>query len=199
MLAIQETMKQSDRLHIAMTIKVYDQNSGGSLMFNETAEVKKDGNKFLYKLGGNDMLMGEAYIVSVDRGEALITISKRSKIDEKKLESLFPVSIDSILSHYSPPQYLGQSSDGHHYRLVQKKGAIKQMDIYLDAQNGLPKVMEYDYQDGQHVLVSFGEFNPKPLFVSGLFDEGNYVKLSKGKATGVGTFSKYQVVANENQ
>ncbi len=195
--ALQDLRKQytqSDQLWIVMQIQAFQQPQSEVAYYHEKAEIKKNGNNYLYHFGGTEMLMNAKYLIVVDKNATEIVVSKRNTKTEAEFKDLAQVNIDSLLTFYDNPEYLGRTKSIDHYRVFQKKGAIHQVDLWINSQTKLLKKIEYQYQNKQRVVISFDLFDIHPVFPIHAFAETHYVIMEKGKIKSAAPYKNYSIV-----
>lgn len=195
--ALQDLRKQyaqSDQLRILMQIQAFERPQSDEPYYHDKAEIRKSGNKYLYKFGGTEMLMNAKYLIVVDKDAAEMVCSKHNLKTEADFKDQVTVNIDSILTFYDHPEYLGRAKSIDHYRVFQKKGAINQIDLFINAQTNLLHRIEYHYRDKQFVVIDFDIFDMRPSFPANTFDESQYVAVEKGKMKVSDAYKKYSIV-----
>lgn len=195
--ALQDLRKQyaqSDQLRMVMQIQAFEKPQSDAPYYHEKAEIRKSGNQYLYQFAGTEMLMNAKYLIVVDKNAAEMVCSKRNLKTEADFKDQAKVNIDSILTFYDHPQYLGRTKSIDHYRVFQKKGAIGQIDLFMNAQTNLLHRIQYHYRDKQWVVIAFDVFDMRPSFSSNTFDEAHYVAVEKGKMKPSAAYKKYSIV-----
>ncbi len=140
------------------------------------------------------MLMNEHYFVMVDRNAREITCNARSiKAERETFKDLVKLSLDSILSLYQTPRYLGRNNGMDQYEITQKKGPIGLVGLTINPQTSILSEMIYHYRDGQYVKIVFETFDTHPVFATGTFDETQYIAKAKGKTMPAPAFKHYNV------
>jgi outer membrane lipoprotein-sorting protein len=191
---MQKEYASIETVHIQMAIQVYEDEKSKSPYFKEVADIKRQSGNYCYQFGTTYMLMNAMCLVMVDKGSKEIVYTKRSPAEEEKLYSdPFKVNLDSILLLYENPGYIGSEGDGEHYRIFQKKGAIKQIDIFVDTTENRMKRIEYRYEDGHYVVIQFTTFDKHPVFEADTFSESRYVIEEKGKLKAARAFIGFHV------
>lgn len=180
------------RVHIVMIIKAFDSPESPKPLYNETAEIKKDGENYLYNFGSNQMLMNQNYFVVIDEKNRQINLSHRKK--RANPQGKFNMNLDSILNFYETPTFLESKAGTDHYQLIQKTGDIKSVDFFVDSQSDILKKMAYYYQKGQYVEIIFQVFDKNPSFDALAFDEKKYLTITKNKKIPSPAYQQYQIV-----
>ncbi|MBT1708768.1 hypothetical protein KK062_11060 [Fulvivirgaceae bacterium PWU5] len=195
---LRQEYEQTDNFHIVMQVKVFDEVGAMKPYFSEQVNIRRSGLQYLYRFGNNEMLMNEKYIIMVDRGSKEIVCNKRSvKAERETFKDLAKLNvIDSVLRMYENPEYLGKTEAGHdHYRVKQKKGEIRDIDLFIDAQTHLLSALHYQYRSKQHVTITFSRFDVRPVFEESTFSENQYVIRRQGKMGASPAFKNYTVLA----
>jgi outer membrane lipoprotein-sorting protein len=193
MAQMKKRYEQSQQFHVVMRVKAYEKADAAAPFYQQRAEIFKDGGNYLYRLTDNEMLMNNQHFLMVNKVTQQMVCRPRSVEDELKLRSQTALNLDSLLQFYDTPTYLGVKEQQHHYRLVQKTGEIRRIDLYFSTTDYLIKEIRYQYKSGQVATIAFVRFDLHPTFQANLFDEKRYVAQSKGKLKGVGAYSNYAV------
>lgn len=190
---MQKEYEQSDKLHIVMMVKVFEEKASDTPYYQEKVDIKKDKLSYHYRFGATEMLMNHKYLIMVDRNATEIVYSKRDQKAEVSMKSLVQFGLDSILGLYEIPAYLGTQHGVSHYRIIQKAGPVDQIDLFINTQTNLLKKMEYQYREGHFVSILFEAFNKQPKFSEATFDERQYVRGENGRFKGAGDFNQYTI------
>jgi hypothetical protein len=182
-----------------MSIRIFEDDKSNTPYFDETADIKRQKKNYYYQFGSINMLMNAKYILMVDKSSKEIVCTRRSLKTEEQMErDPFKLNLDSILTFYGNPDYLGKTADGTHYRLSQKKGTIRQYDFFIDEKQKIVNKIEYRYEDGHYVVIRFTLFETHPAFSTDIFDERKFVTEEKGKLTASGAYRGYHVAVVNN-
>lgn len=185
---------QSSSLEISMEILVYD-SAQSEPYFRQTADIKRDGNKYWYQMEENEMLLNDNYLIMLDRNTQQISLSKRDPQSEKELQKSFQFNLDSILASYETFQYLGVEDSTEHYVAVEKQGPIKEVHFFfMPESHGLSEIA-YQYREGQYVSIRFIVFNKNVLFGPDTFSESRYVTKVNNKMVPIRDFEEYAMHA----
>ncbi len=192
-LRMQDKYKDLNKLHLIMSIEVSDSASAKPYL-SEVADIKRDGNNYLYKFAGQEMLMNDKYLLMVDRTSKHIFCNERAQGDEiGRLDDPFIVNTDSLLQFYGEIVYASRTEGADHYRLYQKMGPVDQVDLFIDSASGLLKRIDYLFDDRQYVKIDFKVFNMNPSFGAEVFSEGNYLTVSKNTLVTTEPFAGYHI------
>lgn len=184
-----------ESVHVRMSIKVYEGNNGDTPLVNEVVDVKRDGDHYLYTFGSTDMLLNKKYIVVADRPSKEILCTKRSLKEEADFFSdPFRANMDSILLLYQEPEFISKAGNTEHYRLFQKQGVIKQIDVFIDGTENVMRRLEYRYKDQHYVVIAFTVFDKAPGFNDDTFSEGKYFYTERGELKASKSFPGFNVV-----
>ncbi len=191
---MQKEYSALQNIHMRMTIQVFENDKGDKPFYNEEADIKKQDQYYHYEFGGTNMLMNSKYIVMVDKGSREIVCSKRSLKAEAKFGSdPFRVNLDSILMFYESRDFVGKQVDDEHYKLLQKKGAVKQIDLFINSKLNVLSRIEYRYEDQHYVVIQFTLMEKQPVFEESTFDESQYFITQKGKFRVANAFAGYHL------
>ena len=192
-LRMQDKYKDLNKLHLVMSIEVSDSASAKPYL-SEVADIKRNGNNYLYKFAGQEMLMNDKYLLMVDRTSRQIFCNERAQGDEiGRFDDPFIVNTDSLLQFYGEIVYAGRTGSADHYRLHQKTGPVDQVDLFIDSASGLLKRIDYLFDDRQYVKIDFKVFNMNPSFGAEVFSEGNYLTISKNTLVTTEPFAGYRI------
>jgi outer membrane lipoprotein-sorting protein len=178
---MRQTYAESKSLQIVMDIAVYDSAQSVEPYFKHTIDIKREGTNYWYQFGENEMLMNDNYLIMLDRQSRQISCSKRSLEAEKEMQKAFKFDLDSILTLYDDPQYLGKVGNTEHYLVFEKQGPIEKIHFFVDKANYDLKRIEYKYREGQYVTINFLVFNRDPDFEDGTFSESQYILVTTDK------------------
>jgi hypothetical protein len=197
---MREKYKGLEKVRIVMHVRVAEEGSA-SAFYDEMVEIIKDRHHYLYRFGGQDMLMNEHYMVMVDRSSREIVCSQRDLKSEALFlpKDPFQANLDSLFSFYGQPQYMGRKEQTDHYRLPLKSGEVTGIDLFIDTGSNLFRKVQYQYRDGQVAVIDFNVFDVNPVFEAGLFDERQYVTVSGTDVKPSKNFQNYHVVNVETE
>jgi len=191
---MREVYEESDKFHVVMRVEAFESKQAAAPYYNEKADVKRAGDNYLSRLSGNDMLMNERCFVMVDKDAREITYNVRSlKAERETYKDLVRLSLDSILSLYNEPRYLGRNNGMDQFEITQKKGPIGLIGLTINLQTAILSEMIYHYRNGQYVKITFEIFDTHPEFPADTFDEGRYIARAKGRTVAAPAFKQYTV------
>ncbi|TRX58731.1 hypothetical protein FNH22_12705 [Fulvivirga sp. M361] len=167
--------EEASSLHVVMQVSVYDDTVSRQPHLSAKGEVRKENDNYRYAFGGMEMLMNERYILVVDAESRTIACQYRHPQAESDFHKSLPFSMDSILSFYEEPVYLGRQQAVDHYSVIQKLGPVGKIDLWINTEANKLHKMAYLYQEGQYVEIAFNVFDNDPTFGAGTFDEKSYV------------------------
>ena len=191
---MQEEYKTLDKLHLIMSVQVFESDSASKPYFSEIAIIRRDKNNYLYRFGTQEMLMNEKYLLMIDRSSKEIFCNTRSlKSEVNTFKDAFQMNIDSLLQFYGKTIFMGEEDRIEHFRLFQDKGDVSQVDLFIDTSSGLIKRFDYSYRDKQYVKIDFRVFDRAPIFEKNIFSETNYVIVQEEKLVASEKFKGYNV------
>lgn len=198
--ALRDGYENADRLHIVMKIQVFADSAAATPFYNETSDIKKEGKNYRYNFGNNEMLMNENYTVVVDHNTKEIVCSKRDVKGETEFFGKDPLkmNMDSLMNLYGKPQFIEKVNAIEHYRVFQKVGDVRRMDVKINVVENTFSSIAYQYKEGYRVKIDFDVFNKQPDFKPGTFDEAVYMRFVKGKLTASSVYPQYYVVEVKN-
>jgi outer membrane lipoprotein-sorting protein len=191
--AMRSALKNVDQMHIVMHISVFENKDKQKQVYSDRVEINRDHLQCFYRYNSSEFLMNDRYTVMVDKTEQEIiwtptTEERKNHFDKKEL-----LDMDSILSLYDNPEFISREKDTDHFKINQKDGAIKQIDLSVNNASHLLQRMEYLYANGQLVLIEFEKFDLKPVFELNLFNETKYLQIKGQKATPAQQYKYYRV------
>jgi hypothetical protein len=194
-----EQMRQeytkAEKFHIVMTIQAFDNEQQHTAYYKAQANIYRDGNKYLYRFGANEMMMNDHYRIMIDWGSGEMIYDKRNlKAEAEALTGAGALDLDSIFRFYDAPQYIGNEDGIDQYRVKQKKGAIDQVDLYIRKSSQVLHAISYRYRDKQYVYIAFETFDLKPSIEAQTFDEKRYIVSVKGKLKPVGQYKNLAIL-----
>lgn len=192
LLSMQNAYSGADRLHIIMRVQGKENVLSNTFLYREKVTIKKDGQRFFYKYGPMDVLTNEKCIVTVDHQKKEMTYTSR-KISTTPEVTAFSATIDSLLSYYETPQYLGKQGNVARYQLIQKAGQVKEIELGINIKTNLLTMIGYRYRNGQYVTIEFEIFDLQPAFEPTTFDVNQYIVEVNAKAVASDSFKGYQV------
>lgn len=198
--ALRDGYEHAERLHIVMKIQVFADSAATTPFYNETSDIKKEGKNYRYHFGSNEMLMNENYTVVVDHNEKEIVCSKRDVKGETKFFGKDPLkmNMDSLMNLYGKPQFIEKVNAIEHYRVFQKVGDVRQMDIKINVVENTFSSIAYHYKEGYRVKIDFEVFNKQPEFKPSTFNESVYMVFVNGKLKPGVAFQYYDIVEVKN-
>lgn len=193
-LKMREEYKNLEKLHVAMSIQVFENSSATKAYFSQVADVKRNKSNYLYKFAGHEWLMNDKYMLMIDHSSKEIFCNTRNPQSELSVfKNSFQWNIDSLLQFYGETVYVGSEGQTDRYRIVQKSGQVEMIDLYIDSSASLLKGIGYTYRDKQYVKIDFKIFDRHPDFAPTLFSENNYIRMQNGKIMASGKFRNFSV------
>lgn len=193
LLAMQEKYRAMEKFHIVMQVKVFEEGAEATPFYHEKVEIRKDGARYRYRYGDQDLLMNERYLIMVDRTSREIVCNKTNPGAAQAKDPL-QANMDSLFSSYGKPQYVGREGQADHYRLSLDRGEVSEVEIFIDPDQRVFRKIEYRYRERQRAVIDFLVFDTAPAFEMGAFDEQYYISVSKNRISPSKNFSSYHVV-----
>jgi outer membrane lipoprotein-sorting protein len=191
---MQKEYNTLQNVHMKMSIRVFEKEQSTTAFYAIEADIKKQDQFYHYELGTTRMLMNANYTIMVDKASHEMACSKRSLKDEAKFATdPFRMNLDSVLSLYGSLDFAGKQVDEEHYVLTQKKGAIKQIDLYINVSTNVLSRIEYRYTDQHYVTIQFTLVDKQPGFTEQEFSENQYVIVEKDKLRTARAFAGYHL------
>lgn len=192
---MREQYNNAEKFKVSMTIQAFDNAQQQNAFYKAEANILRDGNKYLYRFGTNEMMMNDNHRIMVDWGTGEMIYDKRNmKAEADALTGGTPLSLDSIFRFYETPEYIGNQNGIDQYRVKQKKGPIDQVDLYIKKSSNVLHAISYRYRDKQYVYITFETFDLRPSIEAQTFDEKRYIVSIKGKLKGVGLYKNLAVL-----
>jgi hypothetical protein len=195
MLEMKKNYEKMEKVHIVMNVRVFEKSSSNTPLYQDQVEVHKNNRNYLCHMNGMDMLMNEKYILITDKVTREMILSMRDVKEEKKLfKDPVSISMDSLFSLYGKTQRIGKEGQWDHFRILLKKGGIENVDLYLDPANQVFHKIEYHYNDKQLASIEFKVFDIQAQFESAVFDEQNYITITKETIQPSKNFLGYKIL-----
>jgi hypothetical protein len=192
---MREQYSNAEKFKVSMTIQAFDNDQQRNAFYKTEANILRDGNKYLYRFGTNEMMMNDHYRIMVDWSTGEMIYDKRNmKAEVDALTGGAALNLDSIFRFYEAPEYIGNQNGIDQYRVKQKKGPIDQVDLYIKKSSNVLHAISYRYRDKQFVYITFETFDLKPSIEAQTFDEKRYIVSIKGKLKGVGLYKNLAVL-----
>lgn len=185
--------KQMNDLHIKMLVTAYEAKSDKEAIYQLKVDIKKKGEDYLCQYDNNTMLMNERYFIMADGNSNEMICSRRNLSMGADMAKKFNFDMDSILSFYEIPKYLGRLEQVDYYQVVQKTGPVSQLDLAIDAQTKLIKQMAYQYRHGPYVKIEFNVFDSAPSFKDDTFNERRFVSIENGEIIASEAYRNYHL------
>lgn len=187
----------TNKLHVEMTIHIYENAQQRAPVHTEHATVKRDGTRYRYTYSSMEMLMNEKYTILVNLPERVISLAKRDvKGEGKFFKQPASFDLDSILRFYEEPVLVKVQEELEHYRVHQKEGQVKTVDLYIDARRNKLTRMDYVEKEGAYTVIEFNVLDTAPNFDEHEFVESNYILAVKDNVKPSPRFSGYRIIAN---
>ncbi|TRX59118.1 hypothetical protein FNH22_11380 [Fulvivirga sp. M361] len=185
---------QMDGLHIEMSVEVSETIEATAPFYALNVDIKKEGENYLYHYGSNRMLMNDRYFIMIDESAKEMVYGKRTEVDDNSLPDYLNFNMDSILLFYDEPEYLGYENALHQYSIVQQKGPVYKIYLWIDDHTKLLRRMDYEYRQGSYVKIEFKQFNGHPSFQSDTFSEAQFIRLKDTKMVTANAYRQYHLV-----
>lgn len=187
----------TNKLHVEMVIHIYENEQQRTPVHTEHASLKRNGSLYQYKYSSMEMLMNDKYTILVNLPERMISFTKRDvKGEEKFFKQPTSFDLDSILGLYEAPALVKVQGELEHYRVRQKEGPVKTVDLYIDTRHNKLTRMDYVEQEGAYTVIEFKVLDTTPEFDENEFKESNYILAAKGTVKPSPRFSGYRIIAN---
>jgi outer membrane lipoprotein-sorting protein len=189
-LRMKKQYAQASKMHIQMAVSVFE-DAVKEPFYQLTAAVKKDGENYFYHIDQQEILMNEKFMIVVDHSVKEIYCSRRNA---RTLQDPVQVSLDSLLSIYGDPSFVGEANGSDHFRLMLKNGFISQIDLHIDKLRSVFSKVEYHYETDHYAVIDFKIFDSQPVFEPEIFDERRFITVGNGKYETSPSFRGYKVV-----
>src|SRR5690349_10429129 len=98
---MREQYDKAEKFKVSMTIQAFDNDQQKNAFYKADADILRDGNKYLYRFGTNEMMMNDHYRIMVDWGTGEMIYDKRNmKAEADALTGGAAFSLDSIFRFY---------------------------------------------------------------------------------------------------
>lgn len=191
---IRKKNENAEKLHIVMRIEAYENEASTTPFYKDVATMQRNGHQYFYRVANNEMLLSDRYMIMVDKELKQISCTKRDLQSETEFNAAINLNVDSVLSLYGNPAFIGRSADIEHYRFTEMGAAVKSIDLFIDKVKSVLTRMDYRYQDEQHVAITFEIFDLNAQMGPDIFTEGRYVKIVNGKVYPAGAYQKFDMI-----
>jgi hypothetical protein len=183
---------------MVMNIRVFESPESTKPFYTDHADIKKKGNNFRYSISAYDLLMNEQYLIMVNKTSKEIMYAGRDLKTEKRNTAPFDLSMDSIFNVLGNPVLTDTEGPVYHYTLKRDKGAIAQIDFFLNKEKKYMEKIEYRYRERQFVSIIFENFETSPVYAADTFSEKNYLIFTNDNVKKAAPFQRYKIIQNEN-
>lgn len=189
---LQKQFAALENMHIVMDVDVFEKKESTTPVYAMQVDISKKEQEYLYRYGDNEMLVNDGLILMINHSAKSMVLSRRDQTMEKEMLKGIEFNLDSMLATYSKVEYLGQHELGQHYRIENKNGPVRTIDLFLNLDSKLISRMVYEYDSQQYVVIDFSTFDRNPAFTKEYFSERPYlVATSKGQYAPSKKFEKY--------
>jgi len=182
---LNQHLENSTKLHVVVEVNAYLNPSVSQPFFTQHAEIKKSDGKIFYKMGKTEGVVNDQYVVWVDHENKRIVGQNKPDNQQEDIFQDLKMNPDSIMKNYESIELVETKNGIHHYRIKNSKELIKQVDVFMDG-NSFLKKMIYTYNkelSGEESIVhlDFRKMTTTPNFGSSTFRESQYmVKAAQG-------------------
>jgi hypothetical protein len=193
---MQAKLSEAKKMYVKMKIQVFEASQGVKPLYSETAEVKKSGPNYYYKLSSsNESLATEKWVVTVDHASKKMYINPISQLDSLGFDPL-KMNLDSLLKSFGKAEFVATKDDVSQYRIINSKALIQQTDLFFSERDHLLRAIKYRYRSGQEAKIDFEQFDLKPEFTEESFDLSVYFITLNGKHVVAPNYRGYKLVEN---
>jgi hypothetical protein len=189
-----------DLISLSVSVKIY--STENSKPVTQTAEMKKKGNLFLYKMEGSEMLITENDLILTSHGNK--NIMKRTISPEERAamqqRTLVPVNDSTVIKQqYDSVQFILTNSTEKKYTIYDSKSLVNKTEVFFDSETGAMTKMIYYYKKNKESTVDRVEVvysedpNPGSILTDALFSEELYIVPEEGKYKPASKFSNYKL------
>lgn len=193
---IQKRYGSIENVHIVMNIGVFQNAASTKPVYQQSVEIWRNGQNYLCRMNEQDMLMNEKYSVLVDKMGKEIICSSRN-VGEEVFKDPLRANLDSLFSYFGRPAFIGRKDNIDHFRLTFTKGDIRELNLFVSNDSKLLTRVDYVYKDKQYARIDFPVFDTQPIIAAGIFDEAQYISITKNGVQPSKKMSYYRVVNAE--
>lgn len=190
---LQTSYSNAQDLHIVMDVQVFESKATPRPYYTLAVDIKKQQNSYRYHFGETDMLLNGQYLIVVDRKSRQMMVNERSLQSEALFKQQVKLNLDSILGLYKDAQTLERKGQIQHYRVEEKQGNIRFVDLYVDEVAKSLARITYEYRAGQFASIVFMTFDRAPEFPSETFSASTFMLEREGKLVPSMTFKNFTI------
>jgi hypothetical protein len=194
-IAMKKEFAESSSMEIVMNVSVFENKTALQPYFKQMVQIQKNAESYLYNFDEKEMFMNTNCMIIVDRQSRRIDYSKRDIKSEQKFRENIKFDLDSVLSLYGDVTLVENANGVEHYVVSQKKGPIAVIHFFIDSKKYVLKEIQYEYNEGYFVAISFLAFAKDPRFEPMTFSEDRFVQKVKGKIVPSRYYKNYSVSA----
>ncbi|MGB3181234.1 MAG: hypothetical protein WBB45_07570 [Cyclobacteriaceae bacterium] len=184
-------------LHVEMQVEVFASPGKEESLLKLPVDVRKKGSMMAYEYGQNHMLLNSRYLIIVDGDSEEIICQERDEDVFARQSGMMAMNIDSILSYYGQPEYLGREGKLESYRITQQAGPVSEMLLTIDSERDVIREIHYTYREGTYVQIVFSRFDTDPRFPEDTFSEAKFIQAGKNGLVPASRYSGYHLALPE--
>lgn len=180
-------------------VEIFAQENDKVPMMVKEASLRKNGNRFNYKIDETEMLMTEKELIMVNSNDKVVLYRKISKKEYEAAQRVYYLKeLDSILSVYDSVQFHGIKQGKKAYTVFTSQKWIQKTELFLDADKNYLREVIYHYHPKLNknvgkVEIAFLNTESNPAFTPDLFSENRFV-VKSGKTIQLSpNYSKYRL------
>lgn len=189
---------QTENLYTEVEVKSYTSQQVKTPSYTEKTVIHKSGENFYYKMGNQEMLMNEDFVIWVDHTEKQLICTRRGKGKNLKSFQSMP-DIAGMKDQLKDAVLVGNKENVKHYQFKNETGQIKESNLYLDMKQGTIKKMIYAYnpdwiQSTKKVEINFLKTELNKSYTSNFFSETKFIKEVDKQIQAQEAYRDYEVI-----
>jgi hypothetical protein len=182
-----------EKIYVRMQIRALEDQTG-EVMYQEKAEVKRDGENYYYALGDMEMLLTKKLMVMVNHRAKQVSYTPNRSKDWEGFRQQARFDFDSLLRAQGESRYVGRLDGRDHFEILHSSGSIKKTHLFFQVQTSMMLEIKYEYKSGQQVIILFDVFESKPVFSISDFSEAAYIDRKDKEVVLASRYSGYRLV-----
>jgi|GEM_PF-7020892 hypothetical protein len=183
-----------EKVYVRMQIRAIEEKTG-NVVYQEKAEVKRDGENYFYALGDIELLLTKKLMVMVNHRMKQVSYTPNRSKDWSSLIRHARFDFDSLLRAQGESRYVGRSEGRDHFEIRHASGSIKKTHFFFQVQTSMMHEIKYEYKSGQLVTILFDVFESKPVFTITDFSEAAYIESKDKEVVLASRYSGYRLLS----
>ncbi len=190
---------------MTLNMKFYMGNNDVTPVQSYTGEVAKNNDNYYSSIMGKTTIVNKHCTVFIDDGEKLIVYSKNDHVKKNNTPADLP---DTSLFGKSAKYSFGKGTDRSSRIIIIPSGQsfYKRIEVLINKTTFVLEEVIYEYKAEedpagsiQKIVIKYSSVNLDAVISSDKFSEARFITHQKGKYSGVGKYSAYKVIEQDNK